>query len=142
MVIAGPGTGKTQVEPENILALTFTESGVAAMRKRLASIIGSPAYRVRIATFHGFANDIIQQYPESFPRIIGASSSTEMEHIDVMRTVIERTRLKLLKPFGDTYHYVKPARSAIKELKKEGTEPDRFSSIVDREAEEFKKIDD
>ena len=156
MVIAGPGTGKTQVltlrianillktqvEPENILALTFTESGVAAMRKRLASIIGSPAYRVRIATFHGFANDIIQQYPESFPRIIGAVSSNEMEHIDVMRAVIEKTRLKILKPFGDPYHFVKPARSAIKELKKEGVSPDDFLRITNDEKRIFEQIDD
>ena len=59
MVIAGPGTGKTQiltlrianilretdVTPENILALTFTESGAKAMRERLVSYIGAPASR-------------------------------------------------------------------------------------------------
>src|SRR5690606_13080516 len=69
MVVAGPGTGKTQIlslrianilrntdtAPENILALTFTESGVASMRKRLSQIIGSSAYSVVIKTFHGFA---------------------------------------------------------------------------------------
>ena len=68
LVSAGPGTGKTQIlalrianilvqtdtRPENILALTFTESGVLAMRKRLREIIGNPAYRVVINTFHGF----------------------------------------------------------------------------------------
>jgi hypothetical protein len=51
MVIAGPGTGKTlvlilrianillnaQIEPENILVLTFTESAAYEMRKRLVS---------------------------------------------------------------------------------------------------------
>ena len=54
LVIAGPGTGKTQllsirvanilkqtdVGPENILCLTFTESGASNMRKRLADFIG------------------------------------------------------------------------------------------------------
>ena len=53
MVLAGPGTGKTQVlsmrianillktemDPWNILCLTFTESGVSAMRERLLSIM-------------------------------------------------------------------------------------------------------
>ena len=74
MVVAGPGTGKTKVltlrianilkgtdtSPENILALTFTESGVYSMRKNLSEIIGSDAYRVTIATFHGFCNEIIK----------------------------------------------------------------------------------
>jgi DNA helicase-2/ATP-dependent DNA helicase PcrA len=55
MVIAGPGTGKTavltlrianilrktDVGPESILALTFTENGAHEMRRRLVSIIGS-----------------------------------------------------------------------------------------------------
>src|SRR5205823_2667651 len=75
MVIAGPGTGKTQilsarigrillsdagVEPHNILCLTYTDAGVVAMRRRLAGFIGPDAYRVAIYTFHAFCNDVIQ----------------------------------------------------------------------------------
>src|SRR6478752_8625945 len=74
MVIAGPGTGKTQILasrigkilletdslPQNILCLTYTEAGVVAMRKRLTRFIGSDAYKVNIYTFHAFCNDIIQ----------------------------------------------------------------------------------
>ena len=69
MVIAGPGTGKTTVltlrianilritdtPPDGILALTFTESAVVSMRKKLVSLIGPKAYKVGIFTFHGFA---------------------------------------------------------------------------------------
>ena len=90
MVIAGPGTGKTQIltlrianilqktdiDAEAILAVTFTEAGVIAMRKRLAEIIGSQAYEVTITTFHGFALSVIQEYPEAFPRIIGSVNIT------------------------------------------------------------------
>src|SRR3990167_3480543 len=86
LVIAGPGTGKTQIlslrianilrqtdtSPDSILALTFTNSGVNSMRKRLVELIGSTAYRVPIHTFHSFANEIIKHYPERFPSIIGA----------------------------------------------------------------------
>src|SRR5688500_8349539 len=80
MVIAGPGTGKTQiltlrianillktqVNPENILALTFSESTTFQMRKRLTEVIGTPGFRVEISTFHSFANSIIQNFPEEF----------------------------------------------------------------------------
>jgi DNA helicase-2/ATP-dependent DNA helicase PcrA len=72
MVVAGPGTGKTktltlrianillktQVNPENILALTFTEAAAYEMRKRLLGIIGHDAYRVDITTFHSFAGGV------------------------------------------------------------------------------------
>src|SRR5580693_7493769 len=66
MVIAGPGTGKTQILaarigkilletdalPENILCLTYTDAGAVAMRKRLISFVGPDAYKVNIYTFH------------------------------------------------------------------------------------------
>src|SRR5574337_121359 len=75
MVIAGPGTGKTQILasrigkilletdalPQNILCLTYTEAGVVAMRRRLVSFIGSEAYKVNIHTFHSFCNSVIQE---------------------------------------------------------------------------------
>ena len=76
MVIAGPGTGKTQiltlrianillktdVGPGAILALTFTEAAARNMRRRLVDIIGSDAYKINIFTFHGFCNEIIKKY--------------------------------------------------------------------------------
>lgn len=75
MVIAGPGTGKTQilsvrigkilletdVLPSNILCLTYTDAGVLAMRRRLLSMIGPDAYSVHIHSFHSFCNMVIQQ---------------------------------------------------------------------------------
>lgn len=99
MVVAGPGTGKTQVltlrianirvktdtPPESILALTFTESAVAAMRKRLVEIMGAEAYRVSIKTIHGFCNEVIQDYPEEFSAIAGATSITEVQQIERLR---------------------------------------------------------
>ena len=127
MVVAGPGTGKTQIlslrianilrhtdtAPENILALTFTESGVASMRKRLSGIIGSSAYSVVIKTFHGFANDVIKDNPESFGRIIGSKNITDVTQISLIEEIIIESKLELLKPFGDTLYYTKAILSAI-----------------------------
>ena len=75
MVIAGPGTGKTELLSvraanilqktdtlaENILCLTFTDSGANAMRERLVQIIGKDAYKVAIHTFHSFGSEVINQ---------------------------------------------------------------------------------
>ena len=76
MVVAGPGTGKTQVlalrianilvktdtAPSSILCLTFTRSGVTAMRQRLENYIGTRARDVKISTFHSFAIGIVEKY--------------------------------------------------------------------------------
>ena len=76
LVLAGPGTGKTQLlsqkvayilentdaGAENILCLTFTESGASNMRERLKTIIGSDALKVTIGTYHTFGSEILGMY--------------------------------------------------------------------------------
>lgn len=140
MVVAGPGTGKTHVltlrianilrltdtAPENILALTFTESAALGIRRRLAEIIGSRAYAVVINTFHGFCNEAIKKYPEYFPRIVGSRSITEIDQINIIESVIGRLTLPLLRPFGDPRLYVSPVNKALEELKRQGVTPERF----------------
>lgn len=156
MVIAGPGTGKTEVltmrianildrtdaSPEKILALTFTESGVASMRKRLAELIGSRAYRVTITTFHGFANGIIKTYPGRFPEIIGSSNINEIDQIRIVKNLIDTIPLKELRPFGDKYYYLKHVQSAINELKKQDITPAKFAGYVHEEKEGIENADD
>ena len=75
LVLAGPGTGKTQIlatrigrilettdaDPRNILCLTYTEAGATAMRARLIKFIGPQAHKISIHTFHGFCNRVIQE---------------------------------------------------------------------------------
>jgi DNA helicase-2/ATP-dependent DNA helicase PcrA len=168
MVIAGPGTGKTTVltlrianilkeatakgaatknEPERILALTFTESGAVEMRRKLAELVGQEAYRVEISTFHGFANRIIQDYPDHFPDVVGATPVTEVDQVSIMREVIDSSgtngagldsfKLAKLRPFGDTYFYLKDILRAIAELKQQGVSPDEFARIAEEDKEKF-----
>ncbi|MES2436716.1 MAG: ATP-dependent DNA helicase [Patescibacteria group bacterium] len=156
MVIAGPGTGKTQIltlrianilketdaGPDSILALTFTESGVHAMRKRLVDIIGSAAYKVMITTFHGFANDVIKNFPEEFPRIIGANNATDIDQIRLMEGVLQSLSLERLKPYGDPLYYVRPILQEIKHLKRENIDPDELEKIVAKQQKDFDVIPD
>lgn len=90
LVLAGPGTGKTQLlsakvayilentdtNPENILCLTFTESGASNMRERLGSMIGRAADDVNIFTYHAFGTNILERYKnyaEHFERALDSS---------------------------------------------------------------------
>lgn len=80
LVLAGPGTGKTQLlsarvaniltrtdtDPANIACLTFTVNAANNMRERLRKMIGSSANQVVIKTFHSLAADIIASHPEHF----------------------------------------------------------------------------
>ncbi|MEI6237669.1 MAG: UvrD-helicase domain-containing protein, partial [Candidatus Saccharibacteria bacterium] len=83
MVVAGPGTGKTQLLamraanilkkdstllPTNVLCLTFTESGQVAMQRRLIELMGEAGAHVAVHTFHSFGTEIINNYPQYFYR--------------------------------------------------------------------------
>lgn len=76
LVVAGPGTGKTQVlatrvawllaqpdgpRPSEILCLTYTEAAAQNMSKRLLGLIGPAAHDVVIHTFHSFGQLIIRE---------------------------------------------------------------------------------
>lgn len=147
MVIAGPGTGKTQIltlrianilkktdiPADAILALTFTNAAAANMRKRLVSVIGSDAYRVSIYTFHSFANHLIAEYPERFGAVAGRSNCSEVERIDIIRSLIDQNRFEIIKPLGEPYHNVVDIMQGISHLKREGITPTNFAKWVDDE---------
>ncbi len=155
MVIAGPGTGKTTVltlrianiikndtQPDAILALTFTESGVSAMRDKLSTVIGPSAYRVHIHTFHSFANDIIKTYPDRFPRLIGSEHMEELEQIRLMQEVLDTADIAKLRPKNDPTYYVSPCLSAIKDLKRENISPEAFGKLVKKQETELAGVPD
>lgn len=115
MVIAGPGTGKTQIlaarilsilqqtdtRPENILCLTYTEAGALAMQKRLSQFLGSNAYRVNIHTFHGLCNKIINEFPEEFSKR-DLRVMDDLERIDIIQQIIEELPAEsLLKDYNE-----------------------------------------
>lgn len=141
MVIAGPGTGKTQIlalrianiltktdtKPENILALTFTDAGSHAMKERLRRYIGDAAYHVAIHTFHSFAGQLIGKYPDAYPNIIGDRAATDIERFSIIEDIVNDGNLKELRPGGDPLYYVKKIPSAISDLKKEYVTPDELA---------------
>ncbi len=156
MVIAGPGTGKTQIltlrianilrmtdtPPSGILALTFTEAGVHAMRKRLVELIGSRGYHVEIYTFHAFCNELIRRYPDAFPRIIGSSAMTDIDKVELVEEALRSLTLKRLKPSGDPTYYLKPLISAISDLKREHVSVARAHELAKEKREAFEAIPD
>lgn len=151
MVVAGPGTGKTQVltmriaeilrktqtNPWNILALTFTESGVVAMRDRLREIIGPASYYVDIYTFHSFCNDVIKKWPDKFMFSKDLEPITEIEQVQTLRNILDKLELEYIKPFNSKYYYLRPALRAISDLKREGVSVEDLQKLIDDEEKNF-----
>jgi DNA helicase-2/ATP-dependent DNA helicase PcrA len=151
MVLAGPGTGKTQIialriarilqktqlSPHNILCLTFTESGTVAMRKRLIEMIGSAAYYVRIHTFHSFCNEIIKDNTEKFLFSRDFEPLSDIEKVQVLREILDALPAdSVLKPFSDPYAYQRDLEHAISTLKREDITAEKLAAAVQK-TEEF-----
>src|SRR6476659_1528390 len=135
MVIAGPGTGKTQilaarigkilletdVSPRNILCLTYTDAGSLAMRKRLLQFIGSDAYKVNIYTFHAFCNDVIQENLSLFEKT-ALDPISDLERIDLFKRLIDNfPKNHPLKRYrGDVYFEINNLHSLFSTMKREG----------------------
>ncbi|HEV3250002.1 MAG TPA: ATP-dependent helicase, partial [Puia sp.] len=138
MVIAGPGTGKTQIlgarvgkilletdtSPENILCLTYTDAGVLAMRRRLLSFIGPDAYKVNIYTFHAFCNEIIQENLSLFEKT-ALDPISDLERIGLFKELIDSfPKDHVLKRYrGDVYYEIQNLQSLFSTMKKEGWTP-------------------
>ncbi|MCA9353730.1 ATP-dependent helicase [Candidatus Nomurabacteria bacterium] len=152
MVIAGPGTGKTEVlslrianilntvdiGASGVLCLTFTRSGVISMKKRLQSYIGSEANKVKISTFHSFSKEILDKYF----LVLGFTRAPEIiedrEVGFIFSDILDSKDWKHLKPRHDSAKYFSDIRSLISLLKREGYTPEMFQSEISKEIDFIK----
>ena len=145
MVVAGPGTGKTQIlasriafilantdsSAQNILCLTYTDAGTIAMRKRLVSMIGNDAHRVSIHTFHSFCNRVIQENKDYF-------DYKSLEPVSDLERIEYLTQLSLdlpddhpLKKMKGNVGYLVSALSRLFEwMKMENVTPDQIAHLT------------
>jgi DNA helicase-2/ATP-dependent DNA helicase PcrA len=146
LVIAGPGTGKTQLlslrvaniirqtdtAPGNILCLTFTDNAARNMRERLESIIGQAAYHVSIHTFHSFGSDVISQYSDYFTKRQLLQQIDELGRYELMRQIFEKLPHgnPLSVRVGDDFIHLKDTLSTISWLKQNALSPVELHQII------------
>lgn len=135
MLVALAGTGKTevlgmrvanmllsesQINPENILAITFTEGGAVNMRERLISIIGTVAYKVNIYTFHGLCNYIIHTYGSLFG-MDEYRPASELEENDILRQIIDSIlpNNPLYRSRGDRFYEINRLKPLFRIMREE-----------------------
>lgn len=154
LVVAGPGSGKTRVisyrianildktdsQASNILCLTFTESGVKAMRDKLKDVIGKDSYYISIHTFHSFCNEVIQTFPEKFAFRSELKNLDDISRAKLIKDVLDDMPVNekyLLRPLYDPYANKKVIIDAIQNLKREGITDIEFSKTS---LEEFNEV--
>jgi DNA helicase II / ATP-dependent DNA helicase PcrA len=145
MVVAGPGTGKTQVlalriahilkktdtKPDGVLCLTFTNSGVRAMKERLESYIGPEADKVIVSTFHSFAINLIEKNYEllDFPTV--PKLLADEEAVFVVDELLHENEWEYLRPRSNPTLYFNDLKQLISLLKRERISAREFLSYVE-----------
>lgn len=156
MVVAGPGTGKTEilalrickilrkdphVKPDEILALTFTESGTVAMRERLSGFIGPGAQSINVSTFHSFCNGIIRENPETFFLSDQIDPLTDIEKFRLIRKLIDSLNtFSPLRPIKKPYANLRRIIQRLETLKKEDIPPSKFKEFIEEQRRLFNEI--
>lgn len=148
MVLAGPGTGKTQmlavrvarilsalqVQPQNILVLSYTQAAAVTFQQRVVQLIGPAGYAVASKTFHGFCAQVIEQHPEFFPSSRGMVQAIDpVERFGLIESILEHGDFPLLRPLKAPQHYVHDIVSRMSQYKRENVTPLRLRQLAEEE---------
>ena len=153
MVIAGPGTGKTQIlsrrvanilsnyhtNPEEIVCLTYTEAGASEMLDRLEGLIGEEGRNVRVSTIHSFCSELILENSDLFgeePKVITAAAKYEILKDIIDEHVTEES--PFYKNSGERYSFKEQLLDLFTKMKREKLDKTIFEKEID---EYFKMID-
>ncbi len=146
LVVAGPGTGKTQLlsmrvaniikqtdtAPSNILCLTFTDNAARNMRERLTGIIGQAAYHVAIHTFHSFGGEVVSQYGDYFTQRQLLQQIDELGRYELLRQIFEDLAHSnpLSIKVGEEFVLLKDTLATISWLKQNALAPAELHTLI------------
>jgi len=145
LVMAGAGSGKTKVlttriayliseigvDPESILAITFTNKAAKEMKDRVINILGLTAYKIQISTFHSFGLKVIKDHYDK----LGYSKNFTIIDSDDVTTLIKKI-LKELN-YDPKIYNPKGIKSRISGAKNELLNPDEYSKYANSEYEQI-----
>lgn len=136
LVLAGAGSGKTkvltsriaylienEVNPRNILAITFTNKAAKEMKDRVVNLIGSSANYIQISTFHSLGLKMIK---ENY-NILGYDKNFTILDSDDTLTVVK----KIIKEMNlnPQFYNAKAIRNKISSAKNELMSVSEFSHV-------------
>ena len=143
LILAGAGSGKTKalttriaylikeynVDPSNILAITFTNKAAREMKERIEKLIGKT--NLQASTFHSFGVKILRENYEK----LGYKNNFVLMDSDDSLTLVK----KILKDLGYDPKRFSPymIRNKISNNKSEFILPDEYKSFVHSEEDDI-----
>lgn len=158
LVVAGAGTGKTQVitrriahliatgkaKPHQILALTFTEKSAAEMEQRMVELMGY-LHNVDLLTFNSFGENLVKR----FGRDIGLASDfkllSEIQQNIVISDNLDSFKLDYFAPVSIPDKYISDMLVYFSKLKNELVAPSKYlvfaQKLISSTTDEAEKLE-
>src|SRR5439155_16144 len=129
LIFAGAGSGKTRVLtarigyliashrvwPDRLLAVTFTNKAAKEMRGRVETLVGEPAQKMWVGTFHSMAVKILRREAQRIGIVPSFVIFDDDDTRAALRRVLEELRLDPKRyPIGALSHGISQAKSELK----------------------------
>ena len=144
LVVAGAGTGKTRViterikflmeekdlNPKNILALTFTEKAAAEMLERIGDVMPLGYEEPWVYTFHSFSDRILRNEGLEIGIDPGYKILSSSEQWLLLRKHIFELDLNYFRPLGSPTKFISAILKFISRLQDENISAKDFEKFV------------
>jgi DNA helicase-2/ATP-dependent DNA helicase PcrA len=156
LIVAGAGTGKTQVitrriawliatrraRPSQILALTFTDRAAAEMAARVDRLVPYGYVDTEISTFHAFGDRLLREFAfelglPSEPRVL-----SRPEVVIFLREHLFELGLRHYRPLGDPTRFLAALADLFSRAKDEDVSPTAYLEYAARLAAEVAEAAD
>src|SRR3954469_14173572 len=148
LVVAGAGTGKTQVitrriawliatrraRPSEILALTFTEKAAAEMQLRVDQLVPYGYTDSTIGTFHAFGDRLIRDHALELGLPPDVRVLSRAETVIFLREHLFAFELERYRPLGDPTRFLAALAGLFSRCKDEDVSPEAYAAHAARVA--------
>lgn len=150
LLTAGPGTGKTQtlvhrilflieekkIDPEKILALTFSNKAAQEMRERIAHKAPEAAPKMSVMTFHGYALELLRKFWKEAGLQADSEIIERLEAISYLERHLDELDLDHFQDIENPPAKLPIILNWISRAKDELVSPEEFLEQVELEAQE------
>ena len=144
LIVAGAGTGKTQVltarivrlietraaKPHEILAVTFTEKAAAQMQERVDENTPLGLNDAAIKTFHGFGDEVFREFALELGRSGELRVLSSAEQMIFLREHLFDLPLHKYRPAGDPLRYVRALLNLFGRARDEDVSPEAYAAYA------------
>jgi DNA helicase-2/ATP-dependent DNA helicase PcrA len=145
LLVAGAGTGKTQVitrriawlvnegkaKPEEILALTFTEKAAREMADRLHDLMGWKALQVPILTFNAFGAELLGRFATHIGRAVRGGLINDVQKVMLLKQRVGELQFDYYSTQCDLYGFCEGLIKYFGKLQNAGVTAKEYKEFVE-----------